>query len=159
MYPDFEIVKKLIIIADADISNENTFKSISDCLKRNSFIPPEDNMGISEGLPQIGIYLMPGNSSSGMLEDLFLKTINENPIKQCMDTYIESAITVQNNMGVNLLNLPEGKIWNVSKAKCQIYLAVMPIICKSIGHSVYKGYWDLEHNSMKELKQFLQNLM
>ncbi|KJU87655.1 hypothetical protein MBAV_000152 [Candidatus Magnetobacterium bavaricum] len=72
---DFKDVRILAIIRDAEESAENTFKSVVNILqniklptpaKVNQFTSPED------GTPVVGVYIMPGNADSGMLEDLCL---------------------------------------------------------------------------------------
>ena len=86
---------------------------------------------------------MPGDSDKGMLEDLCLKSIENEPINNCIDTYFECI---------------GEKPKELSKAKILCYLASKTPLVYSIGLAAHKGYWDFEAEQFKELKDFLLNL-
>jgi hypothetical protein len=109
-------------------------------------VPSEDGQFVP-GSPKIGIFIMPGNSVDGnMLEDLCLKTVEEHPAMKCVCDF---AYCVS---GLN--NPPK----NISKAKCQAFLATQPEIVNSVGLGARKDYWDFDSPALDELKQFLENL-
>ena len=63
----FSDVEVLAVIRDADNDAEGAFKSIRDILRKEGLEPPEDHNRFSHSKPQIGIFIMSGNSDTGML--------------------------------------------------------------------------------------------
>ena len=86
---------------------------------------------------------MPGSSENGMLEDLCLKTVKDNPAMKCVNSFIDCA--------KGLGEPPK----NIAKAKAQAYLAAMPKILSSVGIAAQKGYWDLDSIELHDLKTIL----
>ena len=86
----------------------------------------------SDGNPRIGIFIMSGNSDTGMLEDLCLKTVGEHPAIECVNTFIDCASGLNNPPKI------------MSKAKAQAFLTAMPKIANSVGVGAQKGYWNLD---------------
>jgi hypothetical protein len=89
---------------------------------------------------------MPGNLENGMLEDLCFKTVSNHPAAKCVNTFIDC---------VKKLEQPP-KI--ISKARVQAFLAAMPKLVNSIGLGANKGYWNLEHHEMIDIRKFLEDL-
>jgi len=46
----------------------------------------------------------------------------------------------------------------MSKAKAQVFMAAMPKIVNSVGLGAKRGYWNLQHNQMKPIRQFIEQL-
>lgn len=141
----FSRVEKLAIIRDAEDSAENAFKSIKNIMLKERITPPERPGQFSSGRPNIGIFIMPGDFKKGMLEDLCLRTVKDNPALKCAEAFIECALK---------LNHPPK---NIAKAKAQAFLAVMPEIVSSVGIGAEKDYWDFSSDELKNLKIFLND--
>ncbi len=124
----FSDVDKFLIICDADDNAENTFKGIINLLRKEKLPTPLKVNTFSKGTPQVCIFLMPGSSENGMLEDLCLKTVKDNPAMKCVNSFIDCA--------KGLGEPPK----NIAKAKAQAYLAAMPKILSSVGIAAQKGY-------------------
>jgi hypothetical protein len=75
--PGFSDVDVLVVIRDADEDANAAFASIRDSLRKEGFELPENINQFSYGKPKIGIFIMPGNSDTGMLEDLCLETVKD----------------------------------------------------------------------------------
>ena len=148
----FSNVSILAIIRDADTNATRAFQSIRDILRRNDIKPslqlPTRANVLTNGNPRIGIYIMPGNSSSGMLEDLCLQTVQNHPSIGCLDQYITCVQEID--------GLPQPGI--ISKAKTQAFLAVKPEIAKDVGVGALKGYWNFDSDVLDGLKVFIENL-
>jgi hypothetical protein len=143
----FSDVEVLAVIRDADNDAEGAFKSIRDILRKEGFEPPEDHNRFSHSKPKIGIFIMPGNSDTGMLEDLCLETVKNHPAMDCVNTFIAC---------VSHLDAAPG---NLAKAKAQAFLAAMRNIVNSVGVAAQKHYWDFDSVALKEIKAFLKNLL
>lgn len=146
-------VKSIVVVRDADVGENaanRAFKSIKTILLRNNIVCP-DNIGEfieSDGL-KVGVYIMPDCESEGMLEDLCLKSVEEEPVLKCAEGFLECVNTsVQENE----------KPKNASKAKAQTFLAGKKEIVKSVGLGAQKDYWNFDHECMDKIKEFLENL-
>lgn len=144
--PGFSEITSLGIIRDADEDVENAFRSISDLVRRNNLTPPNNPNEFSDANPRVGIFLMPDNANTGMLEDLCLHCIEDPQINPCIDNYI-SCIEEHGY-----------KPGNLSKAKSQVYLAAMSEIANSVGVGAQKGYWDFNSPSLSQLIDFLKGI-
>ena len=123
-----ENVKSLVIVRDADKNFDDAFKSIQGVLKKNNMSPPFKCNKFTNGDPKVGIYIMPGDSENGMLEDLCLKTQEANPIMKCVDSFFNCLST-----------MPIKQPKNLSKAKSQVFLSAMPDIMPSVGLGALNG--------------------
>ncbi len=143
----FDEVESLAIIRDADKDASGAFESIRDVLKKTGLNPPNQVNRFSNTEPRVGIFIMPGNSDEGMLEDLCLKTVEGHPVMRCVDAFINCV-----------LNLDIEKPNNIAKAKTQTFLAAMPKIANCVGIGAKKGYWKFCSSELSNLKSFVNNL-
>jgi hypothetical protein len=142
----FSEVEVLAIIRDADDNADAAFKSIRNILKKEKLKPPIQVNQFSDGSPKIGIFIMPGNSDTGMLEDLCLKTVEDHPSMHCVELFIDCISALENPPN------------NITKAKAQAFLASMPKLVKSVGLGAQKGYWNFNSEELTDLKAFIYNL-
>ncbi|RLG29966.1 hypothetical protein DRO03_05870 [Methanosarcinales archaeon] len=142
----FSDVRFLAIIRDADSDADAAFDSVRNILRDQQLDPPGQMNQFSNSNPGIGIFIMPGNSDTGMLEDLCLKTVGEHPAMECVNAFIDCA---------SGLNDPP-KI--AAKAKAQAFLAAMPKIANSVGVGAQKGYWNLDSDELDNLRSFMDIL-
>lgn len=142
----FSDVEVLAIIRDADNNAAAAFKSISNILKKEGLKPATEVTQFSEGSPKIGIFIMPGNSDAGMLEDLCLKTVENHPAMDCVQLF------------ANCISELEEAPNNIVKAKAQAFLAAMPKDVNSVGVGAQKGYWNFNSEELNDLKSFIDNL-
>lgn len=138
-------VKRLAIVRDKD--QDSVFQSMVNIVGRAGLTPPAREGAFSQGSPQVGILIMPGQGIEGtMLEDLCLETVKTCAAMDCVNKFAECATA-----------LPNGPK-NASKAKCQAFLAAQPDIVNSVGLGAQKGYWDLDSPALGALKQFIHQL-
>lgn len=140
-------IELLAIIRDADENAQSTFDSVYDVVANKlGYNPPNQTGQFSEGSPKIGIFIMPGNAQTGMLEDLCLQTVQEHPAMQCVNLFSECVS--------HLSTLPD----NWAKTKAQTFLAAMPEIVNSVGLGAQKGYWNFDSHILDPLRIFLEQL-
>jgi len=138
-------VTHLAIVRDKN--SGDAFRSIANILQKENLTPPEKHGKFSPGNPKIGIFIMPGKKIKGtMLEDLCLKTVENNPAMRCVNEFASCVST--------LPTPPK----NASKAKAQAFLAAQPEVVDSTGLGALRHYWDFNSPALDELKNFLNHL-
>lgn len=150
LHPGFEMVESLGIIRDADQSLDSAVQSLHSLLNNIEFPSPSEHntfAGIGSDM-KVGIFVMPGTNVEGtMLEDLCLKTVENEPLLPLIDQYFQS-------FQEHDIELPS----NVAKAKVQVFLASQKKIVNSLGLGARKNYWNLDHNELDAIKEFLNNM-
>jgi len=142
----FSNVEVLAIIRDANNDANAAFKSIKNILRKEGLKPATEVARFSKGKPKIGIFIMPGNSDAGMLEDLCLKTVENHPAMKCVNPFVDCISKLKESPN------------NTAKAKAQAYLAAMPELANSVGVGAQKGYWNFNSEELNDLKKFIENL-
>ncbi|MCK5177462.1 MAG: hypothetical protein KAQ92_07070 [Candidatus Aenigmarchaeota archaeon] len=140
----FSDVEIFGIICDAENNDKSAFQRIQNILKNNDIKPPREKNRFFRGKPNIGIFIMSGNSNKGMLEDLCLKTVEKHPAMECVNNFANCVSKLQNPPKI------------VAKSKAQVYLAAMPKIVNSIGLGAKNGYWNFESKELFDLKKFMR---
>jgi hypothetical protein len=107
--------------------------------------PPKKINYFSNGIPKVGVFIMPGDSDKGMLEDLCLRTVKDHPVMEFIDAFV--------NFVLRLEEPPR----NIAKSKGQVFLAAMPDIVCRVGLGAEKGYWNFNSEELLALKSFLNN--
>ncbi len=151
----FQIVKALGFIRDADLNPDAAFNNLKSIIEETSKIrslpiPIKPTEIVSDNNRKLGIFIMPDNSGTGMLENLCLETINKEPVYKCIDDYIDCFSKE--------FSAEEKKKFNEPKARVQSYLATRIPVVKSLGDGAQKGYWDFNHDCFKQINQFVLNL-
>ena len=142
----FSNIELFAVIRDADENASATFESVKDILRRQHLKPPENMNQFSEGSPSVGVFIMPGDSDTGMLEDLCLRTVKDHPAMVCVDSFVECILQLE--------DLPH----NMAKAKAQAFLAAMPEIANSVGIGAQKGCWKFDSEDLASLRSFIDRL-
>ncbi len=129
----------------------SAFQSICDTLKKYNLPIPDSINAInnSSGL-KTGIFIMPDNYGTGMLENLCLKTIAGTPVESCINDFQTCFLP--------LMPPAEQEKFNESKSRVLSYLATRSPIVNSPGLAALKGYWDFHHVCFEEIKKFLHQL-
>ena len=159
--PENKLIQSLAIVIDADNDQSNEFKSVQDVLKNNNLpVPGVLKEFVNSDSRRVGVYILPGNADSGMLEDLCLATVDDHPVMSCLNQYITC---LKASLPIKLENEPTDsqKFFfpkNQHKAKAMAFLAAMYEPCSSVGVAAQKGYWNIDHPSLDEFKQFLLNI-
>jgi hypothetical protein len=150
---NFYTLNSLGLVRDADQSAEGTFKSIQSALRKAGFPVPEKPLKICEStidenhLIRTIIHILPSPNRSGTLEDLLLESVSTDPAMPCVNDYF--GCLQRNNIKSN----------NESKARVHAFLASRPDGTLRTGDAAQKGYWPLDHDAFKEIKEFLRLLI
>lgn len=161
--PGFERVTAYAIIRDADTNHGLTLESIKGLLKRHNQPCPRRSgefESISASSCKVGIFIIPGNAETGMLESLCLQTVADHPVMSCVNKLMRC---LDENLTKKLAEdlKDRGKSWyprNEEKARLHIFLSSMHEVTTSIGLAAQKGYWNFEHDALSDLRDFLKKL-
>lgn len=145
-------LKTLIVTRDADENPDSAFESVCGALVRNGFVAPSSKNSFSAGIPKVGVFLLAGSSSIGMLEDLCLETVQNHPAMACVQKFCE-CVTVLDEKPKN-----RAKSEAQSFLAMQSFLAAMPRFVRHVGEAAQKGYWNFEAETLRELREFLLHL-
>ena len=141
----FDHVEVFAVIRDANADANAAFSSVKNILQKLNLAPPIKMNRFANNSIKLGIFIMPGNSEKGMLEDLCLSTVKQHPKMTCVDEFMECVLKLEDP--------PK----NIAKAKAQSFLSSMPIMVNSVGIGAQKGYWNFESDDLNDLKTFLEN--
>lgn len=142
----FSDIEVLVVVRDADNDPDAAFDSVRDVLSSQKLDPPDQMNQFSDGNPRIGVFIMPGNSDTGMLEDLCLKTVEEHPAMKCVNAFTDCASVLKDPPKI------------MAKAKAQVFLAAMSDIANSVGVGAQKGHWNFDSDELDNLRSFIDNL-
>ena len=151
----FETLKVIGFVRDAETNLAgNAFESIGSLLKKYELpVPSLPGSITSRSVPTLittGIFIMPDNNKTGMLESLCLQTIAATDRSQCIETFVtcfQSCLTPE-----------EREKYKEPKSRVLAYLATKPPIVNSLGLAAQKGYWDFGHPCFQEIITFLRQL-
>ncbi len=143
--PGFSNLTSLGITRDADNNKNDAVQSILTALRNNKLPTPKSDK--IENILNIQIFILPNNNNEGMLEDLCLQSLADQPEISCLDAYFEC---VQNKTG----RQPK----NMAKAKVHAWLSSQVEPDKRLGEAAKAGYWNWNSPAFEPLKQFILSL-
>jgi hypothetical protein len=157
----FSNVKSYAIIRDADNDANATLTSIQNLLSKHHQPVPNDcgELVNNDGI-RVGIYIVPGNKTEGMLENLCLDTVTNHPVLQCVDHYL-SCLEEKLESGVEGVDKEPDKHYfprNRAKARMHAFLAGQTKWVPSLGLAAKKGYFNLSAEVLSDLRRFLEML-
>jgi hypothetical protein len=136
--------------AEAD-SAQSAFKSMCSIIKKCSLpIPKGMNTINQSNNPKTGIFIMPNNQNTGMLENLCLESLRGKTINDCINNYVNCFMKGMEDSEKNYFNKP--------KSKVQAYLASRVPVVSSLGLAAKKGYWNFQHPCFTDIANFLSDL-
>lgn len=143
----YNTLKSIAIVRDADRSEQNALKSVQNTLRKLGLPVPERSGAKAGSEPSVAVFIIADDDGNGMLETLLCKTFENQPIHQC----IESFLNCSDSLGGI-------KIKNRAKAKAHAFLATRPEPHVSVGYASKKKYWDLDHKALEPILDFLKSL-
>ncbi|MCX7047888.1 MAG: hypothetical protein NTX50_20685 [Candidatus Sumerlaeota bacterium] len=149
----FGNITKLGFVRDAEGNPaKSAFDSVCGTLKAHSLPVPAAPAQITPPgrQPRVSIFIMPDNQGKGMLEEICLKTIEDRPVYVCVQDF---QTCIDSKMSAD-----EKAKFNAPKSRVQAYLAARVPIVNSLGVAARKGYWNLDHASLDDIKDFLRKL-
>lgn len=142
----YEHVVSLGVVRDADNDPQNAFESVCGALKSNHYTVPDKPAVLIGNKPKIAVLILPGENKPGMLEDVCLEALKNDPAIACVDDYFQCL----KNNGIEP---PQ----NMSKARIHAFLASRPKPDLRLGESAGKeSYWNYDDPAFDTIQRFLQ---
>ena len=141
-------VQVLAIIRDADNNANAAFQSVCSALRNSSLSVPSAPLQAVGNNLIVNVMIMPPGSSSGMLEDLCLRSVSSDPALPCLDSYFSCLLTLPN------YSMPK----NMSKAKVHAFLSSRIEPDKRLGEAALASYWPFDNVVFDPLKSFILSL-
>ena len=183
----FGEVTSVGIVTDADKQPKGTFDSVCDALGAAGLPKPTAPLQPVGDAPQVMVMILPDGETPGMLEDLCLESVADDPAMSCVEEYFRC---LEGRLEAGALP------GNPSKARVRAFLAAMewleeahfdhlqkhlgeylpdlpaaPSVSKvhtflasrykpdlDLGIAAKEGYWRLDHPAFAQVKQFLSTL-
>jgi len=148
----FHQITHLGFVRDAEMHPaQSAFDSVCGILKEYQLpYPVKINSILHDSTKSVGIFIMPDNQGTGMLENLCLESITEMPVQSCLNSFIDCFQRNQTK--------EEKEVFNEPKARVQAYLATRSPIANSLGMGAQKKYWNFDHYCFDGIRQFLADL-
>lgn len=144
----FSNVSRMAVIRDADTDAAAAFDSVRNALRTNGLPYPTRSGGFNtQDRPHVGVYIIPDNKHSGMLEDLCLATVVEDPAFVCINGFLECVKDRTDSQPIN-----------PAKSRVATFLAAQPDPPPSLGVAALRGVWGLDHRALKPIISFLADL-
>ena len=156
----FDRVRRLAFTRDANGNSQSAFQSVSDVLKKLD-LPTPKNPGeyTSKTHPIVGVFILPDNERSGMLEDLCLESVADHPVMTCVDQFMTCLHDELDDSGDASAVGANGRFPKTpAKARAHAFLAGMPALVEQVGLAGQKGYWNFDHACFGDIKAFLKPL-
>ncbi len=136
------------IVYDSDDNPETAFQSVCTAIEKVGWIVPKQPLMPAGQNPKVTVMILPDANTTGMLEDVCLASVSENPAIKCVDVFFEC---IRQETSVFSKNL--------SKARVHAFLASRPEPDLRFGEATLRGYWDLESEAFNSIKNFLRMLV
>jgi hypothetical protein len=145
--PEFaqQQVTAMGIFRDANGDSAAAFTSVHDALQRNNFVPPNTDGTYSDAPLRVGICIV-GVNGQGMIEDVCLKSVSDQPEFSCVDDYF------------NCIEKKSSRSKFLSKAKVRVWMASQVDYEYHVGKAAEEGYWPWENPAFGSITNFLKVL-
>ena len=148
--PEFRLVRSLAIVADANSDRNRRDRRIRTALSDIALPAPPSPLEIaSDGSLSVAYLVVPHDRDTGMIEDICLDSVSEDPAIGCIDRYFE-CIEESETPGPR-------QVW-MSKARAHTFLASRDRPDLRIGEAAERGTWKFDSEAFNPLKDLLRLL-
>jgi hypothetical protein len=145
---NFSNVESIGILRDADEDANAAFQSVCSALESCGLSRPSKVIERTTENPSISILILSGYLRTGSLEDIFIDSIRENPLMECIEQYFGCV-------NEKLNGIPN----QIGKAKVHTFLAAnINDPDKRLGESIEADIWNLDSTAFKLLREFIIRL-
>lgn len=183
--PGADIIISVGVVRDADNDPKAAFQSVCDALANAGLARPTAPLDPAGSSPQVMAIVLPDENTPGMLEDVCLRSVEDDAAMTCLEEYFGCV-------KARLDHLPQ----NPSKARVRAFLVSREVLeegyfellqdcakrippklpqCPStakvhaflasrykpdldLGIAAKEGYWPLDHPAFDDVKAFLKKL-
>lgn len=148
--PNFDQVRSIGIVRDADDNAKSAFDSICSSLKLARLPIPEQVLVSTPGSPHITILIMPpdGEGTGRMLEDVCFASVTQDKAIECVNQYIACL----HKVGIS------HRTEVIAKARIHAFLTSRYDPDKRLGEAAQAGYWNFDAPVFDKVKIFLRQV-
>jgi hypothetical protein len=143
--PRFSNVFSINIVRDANTNPKGAFQSVCAALRGAGLPVPQKALQAVGENPRVCIMILPQEDTPGMLEDICLRAIENDPAYFCAHKYFDCL----KDQG---MPLPK----NSSKALIQVFLASRKEPGKRLGEAAQAGYFPWDNKAFDGIKEFFK---
>lgn len=148
--PEFRFVHSLAIVADANSDRNRRERRIRSALSDMGLPTPASPLEIaSDDQLRVAYLVVPHNRNTGMIEDICLDSVRDDPAMECIDHYFD-CIEQSDTPGPQQAWMP--------KARAHAFLASRDRPDLRIGEAADRGMWRFEREAFEPLKDLLKML-
>lgn len=101
---------------------------------------------------RVGVFLLPDGESDGMLEDLCLQAVADDPVVPCVDAYLKCVN--EKRAEAKRASIPQNKL---PKARALAFLTSRDDPDKRVGEAASAGYWPWDAPTFHPLVHFIES--
>ena len=135
------------VVRDADDDAGAAFASVCDGIRSANYEPPVNHGEFSNGMPAVGVFIVPNGAESGAVETLCRRSRQGNVTAACVDEYLKCLEEHQASRSTN-----------ADKSFAHAYLAAMDEPLARVGEGALQGVWDFASPAFAPLAQFVRQL-
>lgn len=139
--------RSLGVVRDANHNAAAAFQSVQDALGRAELAVPEKPLQSAGDRPRLTVMILPGRGRQGMLEDLCLEAVEDEPAMRCVKGYFECL----REEGV-----PPAR--NPSKSQVRVFLASRERLLKRLGEAAQAEVWPWTSEVFNEVRCFVRHV-
>lgn len=139
-------VSSLAIIIDAEVNASNSWRKIANAVHQSFQVSLEREGGFTGSPLRIGGFVVSAGDGTGMIEDLCLQAVANQPGFPCLDEYFRC------------LAEKTGKATYPAKAKFRAWMASQSDFDLRVGKAADKGYLPWDSPAFGPLREFLAEL-
>ena len=135
------------VVRDADEDASAAFQSVCDHLRNVGYQPPPAHGEFSDGMPSIGVFIVPDGEARGAIETLCRRSREGDDVSGCVEEYMRC-----------LAEHEAMRSTNVDKTFAHAYLSAMGDPVARVGEGARQGVWDFGSPAFSELSGFMRSL-
>ena len=135
------------VVRDADADAGAAFDSVCDGIRSANYEPPVNHGEFSNGMPAIGVFIVPDGTTPGAIETLCRQSCRSKVTAACVDEYLKC-----------LEERHATRSKNPDKSFAHAYLAATGNPVARVGEGALQGVWDFASPAFAPLAQFLHRL-
>ncbi len=135
------------VIRDADDDARGAFESVRSALRKVGYESPSSHGNFSDSSPSIGIFIVPDGVSSGAIETLCRRSVENSAAGRCVNMYLDCLVEH---------NAMESS--NKDKSFSHAYLASMRNPVARVGEGALGGAWNFDSPVFRDILDFIRTL-
>lgn len=135
------------VLRDADSDARAAWDSVRDAVEASNLRAPDAHGGFSDGLPAVGVFIVPDGRAPGALETLCAQSVAGTPGGGCVEQYLDCL-----DRGGALAST------NRDKSFAHAWLASRRDPVARVGEAAKQGEWNFDHPAFTPLARFVERL-